>query len=513
MRTLVCLLLVAGAFVGVTPGSAQPRLGDELVAAPAVWRAFRPLVLATGGGDGPRAVRYLRAVDALLRKLDGPIERDTKTTAFQAEALASIGDFDLKEFYARLPEQYGDERYFSLQGSETPRGYRLVAAPGHAGTVSAISSRRSLGDSSSTIRMRHVEANDKLRYWLHWRAGVGVGALAWPALVSAAADAVSFLEERPAYAELPLLLKTADSHLKKSQPALHEEDRRVLASAWGSFPALSKLGTSLSRSDDVIALEGTPQGFTHLRLVTRWDQARLASEYPHLAGFFRDLGNLIESHVRLLDAQGNLLAELFFDSEKMRVRLEAFVRAGQLVPSRGGRPLAQAARFERMRAQVDVHVQSFGLHMYLDDLTVELQSEQHETGASLALQLKQTPRFRARGAAFGVFPAGMLDWFIPGDIEGLARRMMDVTMRGNGGNGVTIDARFEQSASGLATLDGSAALEILDTALIRFGMKIAADRVMPDDQELADIARLARSAQAAFRSDLERFARYGKLPQ
>ena len=105
----------------------------------------------------------------------------------------------------------------------------------------------------------------------------------------------------------------------------------------------------------------------------------------------------------------------------------------------------------------------------------------------------------------------MFDWFVPGDIEGLARKMMDVTMKGNGGRGVTLTVAFERAASGLATIDGAMGFEILDTALIRFGMKIAADRVMPDDDAIRDIARLTLAYRTALRSDVERYAKYGRL--
>ncbi|MDB4989605.1 MAG: hypothetical protein JWN04_4783, partial [Myxococcaceae bacterium] len=489
----------------------QPRLGDELVASPLVWRAFRPLVWAVGAGDPKQAVSYLRASSTLLRKADGPIERDAATETFQTRALASIGDFDLREFFALLPDRDGPFRFFAFEGTPLERGYRFQRGKGSF-EVAASSARRGFGDASGVVRMRHAEADDKFRYLLQARAGVGVGPLSWHELVAGVADLLALVEERTEYVALPLLLQTADSHLKRSQPALHEEDRRVLAALWGSFPEVSRLLTSVSSTDDVIVAAGEASGVTQLRVVTRWDVQKLSRDYPHLAEFFRDLGNLIEGKLRLVDRDGNLLLELFFDSEHMRSRVEAFVRGGQLVPSRSGKPLlAQAPHYEHMRAHVDLHMQQFGLHMYLDDLTLELSTEQHESGASLAVQIKQTPRFRARGAAFGVFPAGMLDWFIPGDIEGLARKMMDVTMMGNDGRGVTLNARIERPQGALATIDGSVGLEILDTALIRFGMKIAADRVMPDDAQTRDIARLTLAYRDAFSADVERFAKYGKL--
>lgn len=502
--------LVLASLCCVVAVRAQPRVGDELVASPLVWRAFRPLVLAFGAGDPTRAVTYLRAGTALLRKSDGPVERDAPTRAFQAQSLASLNEFDLQEFFALLPERDGPYRYFAFEGSPTARAYRFQIGRGKQFEVYPGSARRGFGESSGVIRMRHVRADDKLRYLLQWHGGVGVGALSWPALVAGAHDALRLLEERTPERELPLVLRTADSYLKKAQPALHQEDRRVLASLWGSFPEVSKLLSSVSTTDDVVVADGAPEGVTKVRLISRWDVEKLTPDYPRLAKFYRHLGNLIELHARLVDDDGNTLLELWLDTEHMRSRIEAYLRAGELVPSRAGKPLPDvAARFVRMRLHTNVHVQFFGLHMFVDDLTVALQNDEQASGDALTLQMTRTPRFRATGAAFGVFPTGMLDWFIPGDIEGLARRMMEVTMRGNAGRGVLMNVRFFGAQDGLATLDGSAGLEILDTALIRFGMKIAADRVMPDKQEQRDLSRLLVAYRDAFTADLERFAKYG----
>ena len=54
-----------------------------------------------------------------------------------------------------------------------------------------------------------------------------------------------------------------------------------------------------------------------------------------------------------------------------------------------------------------------------------------ERGMQLATQMNKTPRFRIEGAVFGVLPVGVLDWFVPGDIPGLARHMFQVAARSN----------------------------------------------------------------------------------
>jgi hypothetical protein len=86
--------------------------------------------------------------------------------------------------------------------------------------------------------------------------------------------------------------------------------------------------------------------------------------------------------------------------------------------------------------------------------------------------------------------------------------MFDVASKGNEGQGIVLDYRFA-TRDGAATFDLSAGVEVLDTVLIRLGMSIAADRVIPDEEQSADLRKLWIAYRDALSKDLERFARYG----
>jgi hypothetical protein len=233
---------------------------------------------------------------------------------------------------------------------------------------------------------------------------------------------------------------------------------------------------------------------------------------PALADYFKDLGNLASMKLRLLDAGGNTLFDISGDTEHMQSRVETFVHQGRIVPSKNGKPLLdQKARFEKMRAHVNLHFQAFRVHIFVNDLRIEMTLDQHATGAKLSANVVKSPNIRVSGAAFGMLPTGMLDWFIPGDMEGLARKLMDVATRGNEGQGIAATWRFERPAGGLATMDSSLGVEILDSALIRFAMGIAAERVVPDEKQTEDIKRIWVAYRDAFDADVVRFGKHGRL--
>jgi len=190
--------------------------------------------------------------------------------------------------------------------------------------------------------------------------------------------------------------------------------------------------------------------------------------------------------------------------------VEAYVHDGRLVPSRDGKPLLDTpAAFERMTVRTDMHFVLHRVHLYVDDYRIGLTYGERDGVSEVALSARSIPKVRVRGAAFGLVPASMLDWFIPGDIEGLTKRLFETAKNANDGKGTLARARYATPAGSPTTLDGELSFEVLDSALIRFAMAIIADKVVPDAAQEEDMRRLAVAYRDAFDADLARFARYG----
>ena len=515
-KGLVGLALAASAGLGMAWGaaSAQPKsLPNDMTASPTFWRGFRPLVYAFGDGDPARAVRYLRAGTKILRSVDANLDRDEATKTFQEKSQDCMEEFDLRSFFKLLPEKDGEYRYFAFAGEPTEKSYRVWAARGKGFEVNAKSTRRGFGEASGMMRMRQLEKDDSGRYLVNWRTGAGFGDVSWASIVAGLRDGALLFDPPPADAETPVILQAAEVFLKRTQPTLGPEDRAVLATLWGSYPEGAKLLANVATAEDVIKDRDPATGATHVHWHSRFNVEKLKESYPHLADYFKDLDKLAAIKLRLIDAGGNTLLDLKADTARMQSEIDAFVKEGKLVPSQKGKPLVGTeARFEKMRAHVNLHFQVFRVHIFVDDMRVEFTFDEHASGAALSARIKQTPNIRVDGAAFGLLPTGMLDWFIPGDIEGLARKLMDVATKGNEGHGIAFDYRFERPAGSLATFDSSIGGEVLDSALIRFGMAIAAERVVPDEKQLEDIKRLGVAYRDAFDADVVRFGKHGKLP-
>jgi hypothetical protein len=87
--------------------------------------------------------------------------------------------------------------------------------------------------------------------------------------------------------------------------------------------------------------------------------------------------------------------------------------------------------------------------------------------------------------------------------------MFEVAARSNDGRGIELSFGCDTAADGGSVLDARAAVDVLDSALIRFGMRIAADRVIPDSDQRADLRKLINAYRDALALDVQRFSRYG----
>jgi hypothetical protein len=339
------------------------------------------------------------------------------------------------------------------------------------------------------------------------RSALGLGKLRWESLLNGLIEAGRLLEQ-PRDKDVPLVLRAADRYLRTRQSALGTRDRAVLASVWGSFPSIAQLLLPISRTDDLVTESDQAPGVTGLSWATRWDLASMQRKYPELAHYFDALDDIAHARIRLSDAAGNTLLELDSDTEQLETKIRGFLREGRLLARAGG--TFSAASFERMRLTADLHFVLHHIRLSIENLQIDLSYHAHSRGADLRASSTHVPKLSVSGAAFGLLPTRVLDWFIPGDVETLARRMFQVAASARAGRGSILEAHFRESEAG-ATLALDYETELLDTALIRFCMAVIADAAIPSDDEERDITRLAVDYRDAFDSDLARFAKFGTL--
>ncbi len=498
--SVVYSLLVLGLAAARADG---PDFGES---SPQFWRAWQPLVSAFGAGDPAAAIAYLRASSAILRKADAQLARDAESERFRKQALESLEHFDLAEFLVMLPYQEREFRSFAFAGRPREKAYEVraldSAAPVFAGQASGLSH----GHAQGALRMRRAPHESERRYAFQTRTRIGLGPLRWQSLLAGAMDAARLLET-PVEQGVPLALRAADTYLRTRQSSLGARDRAIMVHLWGGFPTVAQLLLPISRSEDLVAERDVEPGVTSLTLATRWDLSGMQRKYPALARYFRALDDIARVRARLSDAAGNTLLELDSNTERLETKLRGFLRDGRLLARTRGGALVPA-RFERMRLTLDLRFVLHRIRLNIEDLEIDLSYREEARGASLRVLSTRVPKVQVSGAAFGLLPTRVLDWFIPGDVEALARHMIEVAARAGGGRGSILDVTFAEREQG-AQLELSYESELLDTRLVRFCMAVIAEAAIPSEEEERDMTRLAVDYRDAFDADLERFAKFG----
>jgi hypothetical protein len=123
--------------------------------------------------------------------------------------------------------------------------------------------------------------------------------------------------------------------------------------------------------------------------------------------------------------------------------------------------------------------------------------------------MTQVPTAAVSGAALGIVPTGVIDMFIPGDIQGLIEMSLATACKGNGGKGISFDVRYDRrpDSGSNATLHGALSFEAIDNFLVKLGFGYFSDHLLPNDNVRANAKHLMTELQSAFSADLERYAR------
>jgi hypothetical protein len=308
--------------------------------------------------------------------------------------------------------------------------------------------------------------------------------------------------------KLPLVMQAAMKFVGSRQSKLGERDMRLLASGWGSFPTIGQMMLPISRIEDIVAEKAPVDGVRQLQVLARWDLAAMKERYPHFAKYWDALDNIADAHFKVEDASGATLITLDLNSERTEIKVGGHVKEGRLVvKSKDGG--FQRADLSRMKLTQNLYFVLHKIKLDIENLQVDVTYTPTANGMRLYATTTRVPKVSVSGAAFGLLPTKVLDWFIPGDSESLARHLFEVAAKGNGGKGAVFDAKFVEGPNG-ATVDINYDVEVFDSSLVRFCMAAISDASIPDDKQEEDMIKFSVDYRNALDADVVRFSRFGK---
>lgn len=481
------------------------------VAVTVIERAWQPPVILAGQGDPVRAVDRLREYVALQRLVMGHTDIHPETQRFIDELWNSLESFDLDRFYGLLPEQTEAWRTMQVYGSAQPDRYRVGPDPINGGGRQAVPV---LGQFDALIRAREIEQRDATHYLLEGKISLGIGELTWPAMVQSTNEALRLMGQRDPTFDRDTSAD-ADAFRRRVQrmnPALTTAEVETLAPLWAAFPDIWNLLAQVGELKNLLVEPESDDGYRHIDASFSIDTARLGTAYPALGRHLGRLDSLLQVDLQLHDAQGRLLT-LQFVTEALEGKVSMVLENGRIVPTRGGKPMRDAKRFDPAEprdlvARIDTRMDILGIIANVQGMMANIRYTPTDTGARFESRVTRVPRIKVGGRALGLVPTDLINVFLPRHIDELVVDFLTVACEGNNGQGIAVSAEISRPGSGKAAqFDFSAAFEGLDNFLVRIGMGIVNDRIIPDERVSEDLRQLVFDAHEAFSNDLDQFER------
>jgi hypothetical protein len=482
-------------------------------------RGWQAQVELAGGGDRQLAVTRLQELTYLQQLLLHHTQTHPDTQAFVDGLWSSLERFDLQRFYTLLPEQQGDWRQLRIYGVRAEQGYRVgpempkVAA---ADQSDQAESSLDFGEMAALVKARRIEHSRATHYLLDGSMQVGVGVVSWPAVQKAGAETFRLLvNDAPGFETQP---EAADyrARVRAMNPHLPERDVAVIAPLWAAFPAMWDLLAQLGKVESLV-LEprpGTP--YKQLKASFVIDPERMRSAYPALARHLTRMSSLLQMELRLHDERGEL-AHLTLDSTRYHAGLSMLLDAGEPVPVVAGEPVTTAVKpaadgVRHFVAHIDTRMDILGVVTHMNEMRSHIRYRPTALGARIVSNIVEVPKVKVEGRALGLMPTGIINLFLPRNIDDLMRDFLAVACHGNGGKGITSQIEFTQPApESPALLSVHTAFEGLDNFMVRIGMGIVSDRIIPDPRVSDDLRKLVVETQDAFARDLDQFMRVAAL--
>ncbi len=295
-------------------------------------------------------------------------------------------------------------------------GNKYLVSKSTAGTkdnVGLDTGRNGLADMSLLLHAAQRETKEQKSLVAGLRWGLGVGDLAYSALIQSGHDLARLATDGDprgaAATDKPQPSAATIAKIKAVNPGLGEKDLNVLGVLYEAFPALGDVLTGdVGRAEDIQS-EKTEGDYHHVTMRIRAEPDRLKKKYPNFSKHVKKLKDVLTAQLRILDEQGRDLIRLSIDSEKLLFGCELYIRDGQVLPFDDNQvyesepldPLAETLKHPR--AMVNARINMLGIILNIKGLKVENNYDVHGSYAHHRRLDPHDAEDQGRGPRAGLF--------------------------------------------------------------------------------------------------------------
>jgi hypothetical protein len=516
-RSLVlCLILLAFSRTGFGADPAKPSVS---------WRLWHPWLTFAGKGPvkagDPEASRLVvsqikRSTTIFRALLDGKIKTDESTQKFWDEVTENLQNLDLDSLYEDFPE--GPEkgwRSLRLLGHWTGANYSIKRAKTKKSLVLNVDKGPGVKFLDASLNVQSRPVNEAASYQGRLDLSLGLGQTTVSQMVKVSHDAMVLLESETTLmaerARVRPALKTRQS-VKKANIHLDREDTEILACFMETFPKLYGVLERVLEVKDIVrrttVIQSKTRGLCEFRLTFSFRMETLKKKYPEVWAFLGEVGELIHIEGSLKDRQGRQIGTFYFDTGQRTMRICALIKNGAIIPvDEGGHPILAAALDPAKVRRLDFSIRAKavfninGIKLQADRIAMNGDYRRVGEDAMVLTRFKIPPRVSITGQAYGVVPTWLIDVFIPGNIDELARKFLSTMTRGNEGRGMELRTFIHHGETGDTVWSLKQRSELLNNALIRIGFRLMNHKLIPNEDARGEIKSFLKDALGALEAD------------
>jgi hypothetical protein len=297
---------------------------------------------------------------------------------------------------------------------------------------------------------------------------------------------------------------TAKSLFSKLDP----DSRAYMDQYTDGLPRFTKIGTKYFKIISLFeksAKISEPVSFISLKMGL--NNVAMARDYPELNAYLESLRDVLHSKFEIRDMENRLLMKGSIDSSTQISSLQFYTSDGKLIPQNSDKTMAMSAAVDiadGVNRNYTVFAQStvdiLGLKMDTGRTQILVKTNFNGGSYEASSKIIKITDPKVTGRMFYVLPTWFIDVTIPGDIQERVNRFAKVLSNPKVGRGAEGVLRVPPTQPRLALVSGHA--ELLDNNVLRLGMKVGVDTLIPNEAAQRDIKRIDEVLSAALMADL-----------
>jgi hypothetical protein len=295
-------------------------------------------------------------------------------------------------------------------------------------------------------------------------------------------------------------------------PKLDAASRAYMDQYTTGLPGFTKLGTKYFK---VISVFQDPPkvnpAVSRVSFKMGLNSNAIARDFPDLHAYLESLRGVLKSEFELCDSDNRTLMKGRVDSASQISSLEFYVIDGKLIPQNPNKTFA-------MNALIDIADRASRDYKLYTRSTIEIMGLKMDTGRTHILvktsfdggEIQATSKIlkitqpSVTGRMFHILPTWLIDVTIPGDIQERVNRFAKILSNTRNGQGAEGILKIPATHPHLAQISGHA--ELLDNNILKLGLKVGVDTLLPKESAQQDIRRIDESLSSALINDLRALA-------